>query len=221
MTDKGPVIAIIDYGMGNLFSVAQACTHAGIETLVTSSPDAVDAADAVILPGVGAFGDAMATLRRLGLDAAIHRAVDRGRWLMGICLGMQMLCSESDEFGSHEGLGLIQGKVRRFAAPREGGRALKVPQVGWNAVHPARDWRGTALVGVAPGEHFYFVHSYCVHPDDPGHTLAETAYGDARFTSAVLSGRVFGCQFHPERSGPAGLRVYDTFKSLVMGQEIS
>lgn len=220
MTDKGPVIAIIDYGMGNLFSVAHACSRVGIKSIVTSDPATVDAADAIILPGVGAFGDAMAALRHFGLDAAIYRAVNRGRWIMGICLGMQMLCSKSDEFGCHEGLGLIKGQVRRFQLPRAGGRALKIPQVGWNTVSQARAWQGTVLSGVTPGEHFYFVHSYCVQPDDASHILAETTYGDARFTSAALSGRVFGCQFHPERSGPAGLRVYDNFKSLVMGREI-
>ena len=221
MTDKGPVVAIIDYGMGNLFSVAQACAHARIETVVTSDPATVDGADAIILPGVGAFGNAMATLRRLGLDAAIHRAVDRGRWLMGICLGMQMLCSESFEFGRHNGLGIIEGQVLPFENPRDGKRELKVPQVGWNSVFPTMGWQGTALSGVTPGEYYYFVHSYCVHPAGASVALAETSYGDVRFTSAVLSGRVFGCQFHPERSGPGGLHVYDNFKALVMGREIA
>lgn len=213
--DRRPEVAIVDYGMGNLYSVRHACTHAGLRARITSNPAEVRDANAVILPGVGAFADAMATLKRLDLADAIREFVASGQPLVGICLGFQLLMSESEEFGRHEGLGIIEGAVTRFADPRLGDRRLKVPQIGWNGIYRLRretgdtdPWDGTLLGGLADGESVYFVHSYVVKPANPGTCLSMSTYGDVEFSSSVSFRNVTACQFHPERSGPRGLLVY-------------
>ena len=213
--------AIVDFRLGNLFSVKQACTHAGLEAVITSDPGELVRSDFIILPGVGAFGDAMANLDELGLIEPIKEAAAGGKPVAGICLGMQLMMSESGEFGSHPGLDLIPGKVVRFKEPREDGRTLKVPQVGWNRVQPPsgeKDWQDTPLQGVRPGEFMYFVHSYYAVPDDQAAVLAKTAYGSIEFCSAVRKGNIFACQFHPEKSGPAGLGIYRNLARMVAGQ---
>lgn len=223
--DTGPEVAIIDYGLGNLYSVKHACTHVGLRARITSIPEEILQADAAILPGVGAFGDAMATLRRLDLVGVIRDFVAAGRPLLGICLGMQLLMSESEEFGPHKGLGIIQGAVARFANPRSGERRLKVPQIGWNGVYwgpPTRGdaagpWSDTLLQGLDDGEPMYFVHSYVVQPADPGTHLSRSSYGDFEFCSSVQYRSVTACQFHPERSGPQGLRIYRNLADRVRG----
>lgn len=212
-TGQGPLrAAIVDYGLGNLFSIRQACAHAGMEGAITSSAADLEAADLVILPGVGAFGDAMAQLRRLDLVSPIRALAQADRPVVGICLGLQLFMSESFEFGRHEGLGLIPGQVVRFEAPRAGDRVLKVPQVGWNRIRrPAAAgdaWAGTPLEGQADGEYMYFVHSFYAVPESPECVLSVTRYGHVEFCSSVRKGNVFACQFHPERSGRAGLQVY-------------
>lgn len=208
-------VAIVDYGLGNLFSVRMACERAGMVASVTSAARDILAADALVLPGVGAFGDAMAALKRLDLLAVIRDAVAQGKPLVGICLGFQLLMSESEEFGTHRGLGLLEGRVRSLGAPREKERKLKVPQVGWNQVRRAGDrrWDGTALAGVAEGSYMYFVHSYIVEPAAPQLTLSTTRYGDVEFCSSAASGSLFGCQFHPERSGLEGLVIYRNLRA--------
>lgn len=213
----GPTAAIVDYGMGNLFSVKQACERAGLRALLTSAPDAVKAADAVILPGVGAFGDAMAALERQGLVGALKETAEAGKPLMGICLGMQLLMSSSDEFGRHQGLDLIAGDVVRFTAPREAGASFKVPHVGWNRVFPGpvASWRASALAGLTEGAFMYFVHSYYARPENPNVVLALSRYGHIEFCSSLRQRNIFACQFHPERSGPAGLQIYRTFAAQV------
>lgn len=210
-------VAIVDHGLGNLFSVAHACRAVGLSAAITADRGEIERADAVILPGVGAFGDAMATLRRLDLVSPLRDLVAAGRPLVGICLGVQLLMSESCEFGRHEGLGVVPGRVVRLANPREGGRALKVPQVGWNRI--ARPdgslpdhWAGTLLDGVRDGEFMYFVHSFVVVPEDASVVLSTTAYGDVEFCSSVSSGSIFACQFHPERSGRRGLDIYGNLR---------
>ena len=207
-------IAIVDFALGNLYSVRSACARAGAEALTTSDPREIERADAVILPGVGAFGDAMDALRRLDLVAPLRDAVASGKPLMGVCLGIQLLLGESSEFGRHEGLGLVAGKVVPFDHPREGDRELKVPQICWNRIRPPagpESWRGTPLDGIAPGESMYFIHSYFAKPDDAGVVLSTTRYGHIEFCSSLKRGNVFACQFHPERSGQAGLKVYQNF----------
>lgn len=221
-TDAGPEIAIVDYGLGNLYSVKHACAHVGVRARISSIPEEILQADAAILPGVGAFGDAMATLRRLDLVRVIRDFVATGRPLLGICLGMQLLMSESEEFGSHKGLGIIEGAVVRIADARHGERQLKVPQIGWNGVYrcpPTRGdadpWSDTLLQGLDDGEPMYFVHSYVVQPADPGTRLSRSSYGDVEFCSSVQRRNVTACQFHPERSGPQGLRIYQTLADRV------
>jgi glutamine amidotransferase len=204
--------AIVDHGLGNLFSVQRACEHVGMTARVTARPAEIAEADVVILPGVGAFGDAMATLHRLDLVEVLRDLARAGKPLVGICLGIQLLMTESHEFGVHRGLGLVEGAVVPF--PRETGR-LKVPQVQWNRIlHPEHGradgdpWRGTALAGLPEGEFMYFCHSFHVRPEDPSVVLAVSRYGGVEFVSALRWGNVFACQFHPERSGPAGLQIY-------------
>jgi glutamine amidotransferase len=203
-------VAIVDYGMGNLYSVQRACDHAGLRAAITGSPDEVLQADAVILPGVGAMPDAMRALDASGLSEALREQAARGTLLFGVCLGMQLLMGEGSEFGVHRGLGLVPGSVRRFEGVHADGAPLKVPHIGWNAVWPApdRSWHGTALETTPEGTYLYFVHSYYVMPEDPDVAIAWSRYGEVTFCSAIASGNVFGCQFHPERSGPQGLRIY-------------
>ena len=207
--------------MGNLFSVRQACRHAGMEGVVTSAAREILTADAVILPGVGAFGDAMEALNRLGLVPVLKEAA-ASRPFMGVCLGLQLMMEESYEFGRHKGLGLVPGVTRRLE-PRadDSGRRPKVPQVGWNRIAPPegaeadRLWKGTPLEGISPGEYMYFVHSYYPEPEDPGVVLTVTEYGGQRFCSGLRRGNLYAFQFHPERSGPQGLRIYANLARLI------
>ncbi len=213
-------VAIVDHGLGNLFSVAQACRAVGLAATITADRGAIERADAVVLPGVGAFGDAMSTLRRLDLVGPIKDLAAAGRPLVGICLGVQLLMSESCEFGQHAGLGIIDGHVVPLGRPAESGRTLKVPQVGWNRItapggDAARRWSGTWLDGLRDGEFMYFVHSYVVVPASPSVVLSTTRYGDVEFCSSVQSGHVFACQFHPERSGRKGLDVYRNLRRFL------
>lgn len=216
-----PRIVIVDYGLGNLYSVKHACEQVGLSASVTSSGDEIQSADALILPGVGAFGDAMTTLHRLDLVAVLKAFAKSGRPMVGICLGMQLMLERSSEFGDQAGLGLIPGTVEKIDAPHEGDRALKVPQIGWNGVYrfpegAARDpWEGTFLDGMMDGEPMYFVHSYVVRPSDPSVVLATSTYGGVRFCSALRRANVMACQFHPERSGREGLKIYATLARML------
>lgn len=204
------VVAIVDYGMGNLFSVMRACEQVGMQAAATTSRAEILSADAVIVPGVGAFGDAMDTLMRLDLVGALREVAASGKPLIGICLGMQLLMERSHEFGLHDGLKIIEGEVVRLPESHQGGRRMKVPQVGWNRISkPSRaSWEASWLRGVAEGEFMYFVHSFYVSPADQGIVLSTTRYGSVEFCSSLQRGNVFACQFHPERSGPQGLRLY-------------
>jgi glutamine amidotransferase len=207
--------AIVDYGLGNLFSVGQACRYAGMDVVTAQHADGLAAADVVILPGVGAFGDAMATLHRLDLVSALRDVAAAGRPLIGICLGIQLLMCESMEFGHHKGLGIIDGDVVRLDDSGATGRPVKIPHVQWNAIHRRRTaandvdpWHDTPLADVADGEYMYFVHSLYARPSEASLCIAVTRYGDREFCSALQWRNVFACQFHPERSGLAGLAVY-------------
>ncbi len=210
---NAPTVAIIDYGLGNLFSVKHACEHVGLQAVITAVPDDIRAAKAVILPGVGAFGDAMAALRERALVDTLHAVEAGGTPLIGICLGMQLLMSESYEFGHHAGLNFIEGSVVRFEAPRLGDRILKVPQIGWNRIckvpgGTADPWADSILHGIADGEYMYFVHSFYVKPADPAVVLSTTRYGHIDFCSSVQQRNITAWQFHPERSGEGGLHLY-------------
>lgn len=200
------MIAIVDYGMGNLRSVEKAIARAGVATLVTSDPAKILDARGVVLPGVGAFGACMENLTSRGLVATMRQAVASGRPFLGICLGLQLLFDQSEEFGPVQGLGIIPGKVVRFGgAALEG---LKIPQMGWNRLHIRRSV--AELEGIGADPYVYFVHSYYVAPADPGVTVAATRYG-VEFTAAIAWNNVFACQFHPEKSQAIGLRILENF----------
>jgi glutamine amidotransferase len=216
--DRQPQVAIIDFDLGNLFSVAQACRKSGIAAEITNDPKTVAAADALILPGVGGFPKAMESLTRHGLITPIKDAAAAGKPIVGICLGMQLLMESSTEFGATPGLGLIEGSVVKL--PEIGGpndRNLPIPNVGWSPVAPVRNglpWGGTPLAETAPGAMFYFVHSFFVKPKHAQDTLASTAFGTETICAAVGRENVFGMQFHPERSGMTGLNVYRTIDRI-------
>jgi glutamine amidotransferase len=207
------VIAIVDYGMGNLRSVQKALQKLGYNAQITSDVETVLQADKVILPGVGAFGAAMENLRRAGLDVAIRGFIATGKPFLGICLGLQLLFEVSEETRSAEperGLGILRGKVVRFP---EGltdgqGKPLKVPHIGWNVLHFTR--RDTLFEGIDEGSHVYFVHSYFPIPEEEGIVTAMSDYG-IPFCCAVRSGNVRAVQFHPEKSSAVGLRILRNF----------
>ncbi|ANY73500.1 imidazole glycerol phosphate synthase subunit HisH [Paenibacillus ihbetae] len=199
-------IAIVDYGMGNLHSVSKAVERLGYEPLVTGDREELLSADGVILPGVGAFGDAMEQLRQTGLDAVMKEAAAVGKPLLGICLGMQLLFSRSEEHGNHEGLDMLPGSVVRFA-----GGDYKVPHMGWNALQFKKP-EHPLLAGLEEG-HVYFVHSYHVLPEAQEDLLAVTDYGQP-VTAIVGRGSVYGMQFHPEKSGELGMSLLRNFLAL-------
>lgn len=210
---------IVDFGMGNLFSVARACEVVGLPARISSDPAEIRRAGAIILPGVGAFADAMSRLRSLRLVEALRDSVSVGRPLLGVCLGMQLLMDSSEEFGLHEGLGLVPGEV--VALPRVSG--CKIPQMGWNRVWRSNPtaWDETPLKELRDGEYQYFIHSFVVRPIEPADIIATTDYSGAVFCSGLRSRNIMGVQFHPERSGPEGLRVYSAFAQAVMSERIS
>ncbi len=201
---------IVDYGAGNLRSVAKAFEKVGAAPLVTSAPDAVESADLLVLPGVGAAADTMSSLARLGLVEPIRRYVGSGRPFFGVCLGLQVLLDGSEEGGWQECFGLVPGVVRRFSPPSADDSApvLKVPHMGWNQVWQRADH--PVFAGVPDGAYFYFVHSYFAAPKDRAAVVGETDYGLA-FPSVLAKDSVFATQFHPEKSGDVGLRLYSNF----------
>lgn len=207
------MIAIVDYGMGNLRSVQKAFEAVRHQAVVTRDARAIGDASHVVLPGVGAFGDCMENLDRYGLIEPVRRAVQSGKPFLGICLGLQLLFTESEEFGRHLGLDLIPGKVRRFTsgseeAPDQTTAHLKVPHMGWNDVRVMRT--APPLRGIESGAYLYFVHSYYVEPQDNGVACTMTDYGRS-FVSSVWRDNVFACQFHPEKSQSLGLRIIRNF----------
>lgn len=204
------MIAIVDYGAGNLRSVELALARLGVHTRVTADPDMLALADGLILPGVGAFSDAMAALGRSGTIPAVLEAVGAGRPLLGICLGMQLLFDRSSEYGDHPGLGLVPGEVTDLRADLED-PALKVPHMGWNSLHVLRD--DPLFRYFRDGEYVYYVHSFYAH-NCAASTLAVSQYGNVAVTGVVRSGNVWGTQFHPEKSGDAGLRLLKAFGEL-------
>jgi glutamine amidotransferase len=196
------MISIIDYGAGNLRSVLNAINHLGYQAQITSSPAEILQSEIVFLPGVGAAGDTMASLRKLGLTDTIHRLVADNRPLFGICIGLQVLFTGTEEGGWYECLNIIPGRVKKLPP------GLKVPHMGWNQVH----WRIAHPVfeGIPDGSNFYFVHSYFGEPEDKSVIAGVTEYG-IYFGSAIVRGNLIATQFHPEKSGDLGLRFYDNF----------
>jgi glutamine amidotransferase len=207
------MITIIDYEMGNLRSVEKAFEKLGFDARVSNNPDDLLTTDKVVLPGVGAFKDCITNLRDGGFVEPLLQHVEAGKPLLGICVGMQMLFDESEEFGRHKGLGLIPGKVTRFpAGMEERGERLKVPHMGWNTIQiqrPAPFFKDTA-----EGSYFYFVHSYYCAADNPDDVAASCRYGDIVFTAAIWRDNLMATQFHPEKSQDVGLKIFENFGNL-------
>ncbi|MBI5598851.1 MAG: imidazole glycerol phosphate synthase subunit HisH [Deltaproteobacteria bacterium] len=206
------MIAIIDYDMGNLRSVAKAFEKVGAAAVVTRERSVLGKASHVVLPGVGAFRECMRNLESYGLVDEIIKAINSGKPFLGICLGLQLLFDEGEEDGPAKGLGVIKGKVLRFPAGLlDASGGLKIPHMGWNGIKKKKD--SPFLKDVPDGSFFYFVHSYHAVPDDPSVILASTDYG-VEFTSAVEKNNVLACQFHPEKSQHLGLKILKNFKEM-------
>ncbi len=199
------MIAVIDYGVGNLFSLCCSLDAIGAESVVTSDPEVIKKADRIILPGVGAFGDAAEKLRSTGLDKIVIEEARAGKPIFGICLGMQLLFEKSYEYGENDGLGLLKGSVVAMDGRIPGG--LKIPHIGWNALHVEREH--PLFKYIKEGDHVYFVHSYYA-VDCPDSLIASSEYG-VDITAAVALGNVAGTQFHPEKSGEVGLAILKAF----------
>jgi glutamine amidotransferase len=210
-------VTIIDYGIGNLLSVSRSFEYHGAEVVLTDSAELIMKADRLVLPGVGAFADGMKGLAMRGLIEPIKAYARQDKPFLGICLGMQMMMERSEEFGLHEGLGLIQGDVVRISDTKVDGTPHKIPHIGWNElVVPAglAGWDGTILQGLSPGETVYFVHSFTASPTDTANRLADCLYDGRVISAAIRAGNLYGCQFHPEKSGPIGLRIIKNFLRL-------
>lgn len=212
--NKLPEVVVIDYGVGNLLSVRRALEHCGASVRVTSDPKLILAAPKVVLPGVGAFKKGMEELGRRGLDVVVREVATNGVPLLGICLGMQMLLDESDEFGMTAGLGLISGRVISVPTTSSDGHLQKIPHIGWNSLvlpRGRKSWQQSLLHDIKPGSAVYFVHSFMANPSSIEHRIADCLYGDLPISAVIGQNNVFGCQFHPEKSGDVGLQVLKNF----------
>jgi glutamine amidotransferase len=209
-----PVVTVVDYGLGNLFSVGRALEHVGASVIIADSPALIKNANYLILPGVGSFSNGMAGLEQRGLVESLREYARSSRPFLGICLGMQMMFDVSEEFGLHRGLGLIPGKVVPISPLGENEKPRKIPHIGWNELVVPSDshrWERTILSGITPGTPAYFVHSFTAVTSRVEHRLADCYYDGCLISAAVGLGNMYGCQFHPEKSGPAGLRMLANF----------
>ena len=207
-------VVIIDYQLGNLFSVKQACDTVGMNAEISSKKEDIRNADALILPGVGAFIEAMNNLQKLELDDAIKQKVNNGTPIFGICLGQQLLFTESEEFGAGNGLDLISGVIKRFPESIED-RKIRVPHIAWNTIYKSiQNWESTALNELANNDFMYFIHSYYVKPDDESCVLTLTNYDSIEFCSSINSKNIFATQFHPEKSAKKGISIYKNWASI-------
>jgi len=210
-------VTVIDYGVGNILSICRAFKSLGGEVNVTSDPQEILSSDRILLPGVGAFGLAMDKLLTLNLVEPLRTFGESGKPFLGICLGMQLLMNNSEEFGFNKGLGLISGKNIKIPDQTVNGDLLKRPQIGWNQIHPNTDkskWEGTLLEDHKAHESLYFVHSYMAIPQNLKDRLAFCSYGGHEVTAAISSDNIIGFQFHPEKSGEVGLKILNHFLSL-------
>ncbi len=202
------MIAVIDYGIGNLGSVKNALDYLGLESVITSDKDKILSADKVILPGVGAFQDAIDTFRNRGFEPVLNEFIKSGKPVLGICVGMQMLFEYSNEFGRHKGLGIMKGEIIKFKESKD--NSYKIPQMGWNQIEVVDD---NPLLKGLNGKDVYFVHSYHLTGNDEN-IIAYTEYAGVKYGSAVKSNNVYACQFHPEKSGETGLQILRNFGEL-------
>lgn len=202
-------IAIIDYKLSNMFSVKNALDYLGADSVITSDKEIVASCDAAIIPGVGAFADAMKNLNDFGLTSVIKEHIKKEKPFMGVCLGLQLIFTESEEFGMHKGLNLIPGKVTKFSVPQK----IKIPQIGWNQISNINPnlWRNSPLKETANKEFMYFVHSFYVTPENEDVILSKTDYEGIIYCSAVIYKNIFATQFHPEKSGKPGIKIYENW----------
>jgi glutamine amidotransferase len=214
---KPKKITIIDYKLGNLFSVKHACGYVNLTTSISSDKKDIIDADALILPGVGAFGDAMKNLQELDMIEPILDFVASGKPLLGICLGMQLLFTESYEFGEHKGLNIIEGEITKFPSMGMNGKSIRVPHISWNRINlpTNQSWENSPLQGLEDGAYMYFVHSYFANPQNNADMLTQTEYEGINFCSSVKKGNVFASQFHPEKSGQKGIGIYRTWANMI------
>lgn len=206
-------VSIIDYGIGNLYSVGRAFEVCGADVIFVSTPDEIQSAGHLVLPGVGAFESGMAGLNQRSLVEPIRAHAAKGKPLMGICLGMQMFASVSEEFGEHKGLDIIPGRVIALPHLTVEGEPQKIPRIGWSGIYksPGSEWRKTALTDVKDGDAVYLVHSFAVHTENMADQLAHSDFGGHSICTVIRRDAIIGCQFHPEKSGQVGLKVLSNF----------
>lgn len=210
-------MAVVDYGIGNVLSVTRALTHCGASVELTDSPSKIMENTHLVLPGVGAFADGMNGLKERGLVDTVRKFVSLGRPFLGICLGMQIMFDMSEEFGEHAGLGFIPGRVVPIPQTDAEGKPHKIPHIGWNELQPASKsdgWENSILRGILPSSSVYFVHSFTAVPADDCHRLSDSFYNGRRISAVIRRGNLYGCQFHPEKSGPVGLKILQNFCAL-------
>jgi glutamine amidotransferase len=209
-------VTVVDFGVGNILSMQRALHHCGGDVSLATTAEAIRDADHLVLPGVGAFGTCIGKLRDSGLIDPILEFARSGRPFLGVCVGMQMMFDASEEYGEHTGLGLLPGRVLRIPSLSATGAQLKVPHIGWNSLSaPEPDsWNKGIFHNVAPARPVYFVHSFQAEPADISHRLADCEYGGWRLSAAVCRDNLFGCQFHPEKSGETGVNILGSFLSL-------
>jgi len=201
-------ISIIDYGLGNLYSLLNAFIHCGVEAVVTNDPQKLSESEALVLPGVGAFSVGMSRLQSLGIDKVLKDHASKNKLVLGICLGMHLLLEKSEEFGQHQGLGLVEGEVKYFTSLDSFGRQSKIPHIGWNEVNTISE---SQLTNKLNHEDMYFAHSLCVLTGKPEATLATASYGNIEFAVIIAKDNIIGCQFHPEKSSSGGLTFISNF----------
>jgi imidazole glycerol-phosphate synthase subunit HisH len=217
MRKQAPNVTVIDYGIGNLLSITRGLEKCGANVVVTNSPDLIANADRLLLPGVGSFSKGMSELHKRNLVDPIKIFSEKKRPFMGICLGMQMMLSTSEEFGKHKGLNLIPGNVVSIPKTKKDGSTHKIPHIGWNELHcsdSTENCKNAILKGIKQKKLVYFVHSFMVNPDQKKHIVASCDYNGRKLTSIICSDNLYGCQFHPEKSGLVGLKILENFCSI-------
>jgi glutamine amidotransferase len=207
-------VAVVDYGLGNILSVTRALEFCGAEVVVTSDPDIILSADRLVLPGVGAFADGMKGMREAKLLEPVAEFAKTERPFLGICLGMQMLLATAEEFGHHEGMGIVPGSVRAIPGTTAEGKPHKIPHIGWNGLWSPQEWKSTILEGIPQGASVYFVHSFAADPTEAQCLLATADYNGRSITAVIRKGNTYGCQFHPEKSGEVGMQILRNFLKI-------